>query len=73
MPTSRKIRVEIDGVVIAEADSGVQSLWETRYRPRWYLPKTAVVGFLAPFLSWLVIVVVADTIIIVFHRSIENG
>lgn len=46
LPTSRKIRVEIDGVTIAEADSGVLSLWETNLRPRWYLPKTSIVRLL---------------------------
>jgi uncharacterized protein (DUF427 family) len=46
LPTSRKIKVEIDGVTIAEADSGVLSLWETHFRPRWYLPKTSIVRLL---------------------------
>jgi len=45
LPTARKIRVEIDGVTIAEADSGVLSLWETNLRPRWYLPKTSIVNW----------------------------
>ena len=42
LPTDRKIRVDIDGVTIADCQSGVMSLWETNLPVRWYLPKTAV-------------------------------
>lgn len=44
LPSGRKVRVEIDGVVIADTgdEGGVQSLWETNFPGRWYLPRTAV-------------------------------
>ncbi|KIW11420.1 hypothetical protein PV08_10720 [Exophiala spinifera] len=44
LPSGRKVRVEIDGVALADTGSegGVMSLWETRFPGRWYLPRTAV-------------------------------
>jgi Domain of unknown function (DUF427) len=44
LPSGRQIRVEIDGVVLADTGSqgGVMSLWETHLPARWYLPRTAV-------------------------------
>ncbi len=42
LPSDRNIRVDIDGVTVAECNSGVVSLWETDLRVRWYLPKTSV-------------------------------
>lgn len=44
LPSGRKIRVEIDGVVLADTgdQGGVISLWETGFPGRWYLPRTAV-------------------------------
>lgn len=44
LPTSRHIRIEIDGVVLADtaSEGGVMSLWETNLPARWYLPRTAV-------------------------------
>ncbi|KAK4946018.1 hypothetical protein LTR10_014820 [Elasticomyces elasticus] len=44
LPTGRKVRVEIDGVVVADTEDqgGVFSLWETNLPGRWYLPRTAV-------------------------------
>jgi len=43
-PSSRHIKVEIDGVTLADTGSegGVMSLWETGLPGRWYLPPTAV-------------------------------
>lgn len=44
LPTGRHIRIEIDGVVLADTGSegGIISLWETNFPPRWYLPRTAI-------------------------------
>ena len=44
LPTGRHIKVEIDGVVLADTGSegGVMSLWETGFPARWYLPRSAV-------------------------------
>ena len=44
LPTSRDIRIEINGVVLADtaSEGGVMSLWETNFPARWYLPGTAV-------------------------------
>ncbi|EXJ89873.1 hypothetical protein A1O3_02940 [Capronia epimyces CBS 606.96] len=44
LPSGRHVRVELDGVVLADtgAEGGVMSLWETRFPARWYLPPTAV-------------------------------
>jgi len=44
LPTGRKVRVELDGVCLADTGSegGVMSLWETNLPARWYLPQTAV-------------------------------
>ena len=44
LPSSRKIRIEIDGVVLADNTNGggIMSLWETGFPGRWYLPRTAV-------------------------------
>ncbi|ETI25176.1 hypothetical protein G647_04549 [Cladophialophora carrionii CBS 160.54] len=44
IPTGRHVKVEIDGVVVADTGSegGVMSLWETRFPARWYLPRTAI-------------------------------
>lgn len=44
LPSSRHIKVEIDGVKLADtgSDGGVMSLWETGLPGRWYLPPTAV-------------------------------
>ena len=42
LPTDRKIRVEVEGKVIADCQTGVMSLWETNLPVRWYLPKTTV-------------------------------
>ena len=44
LPSGRRIRIEIDGVVLADTGSqgGLMSLWETSFPPRWYLPRTAV-------------------------------
>jgi uncharacterized protein (DUF427 family) len=44
LPTDRSIRVELNGVVLADtgAGGGVMSLWETGFPARWYLPRTAV-------------------------------
>lgn len=44
LPSGRKVRVEIDGVVLADTGSegGVKSLWETKFPGRWYLPQTAI-------------------------------
>lgn len=44
LPTGRHVRIEIDGVVLADTgtEGGVMSLWETSFSARWYLPGTAV-------------------------------
>ena len=44
LPTGRHIKIEIDGVVLADTGSegGVMSLWETNFPGRWYLPRSAV-------------------------------
>ncbi len=39
LATSRRVRVEVDGVVLAES-TGARVLFETGLPPRWYLPKT---------------------------------
>ena len=39
LPTSRKVRVEFDGVVLAES-TNARVLFETGLPPRWYVPKT---------------------------------
>jgi uncharacterized protein (DUF427 family) len=41
MPTSRMVRVELDGVVLAES-TNARALFETGLPPRWYVPKTDV-------------------------------
>jgi len=41
MPTSRMVRVELDGVVLAES-TNARVLFETGLPPRWYIPKTDV-------------------------------
>jgi len=45
IPSSRTVRVELDGVVLAECTSGVMSLWETNLPARWYIPRTSVVDW----------------------------
>ncbi|EHY58451.1 hypothetical protein ABEF92_007584 [Exophiala dermatitidis] len=44
LPSGRHVRVELDGVVLADTtdQGGVMSLWETNFPARWYLPQTAV-------------------------------
>jgi len=44
LPSGRKVRVEIDGVCLADTgdEGGVMSLWETNFPGRWYLPRTAI-------------------------------
>lgn len=44
LPSGRHVKVEIDGVVVADTanEGGVMSLWETNLPGRWYLPRTAV-------------------------------
>ena len=44
LPSGRHVKVEIDGVCLADTGSegGVMSLWETNFPGRWYLPRTAV-------------------------------
>ena len=44
LPSGRHVRVEIDGVVLADTENegGVMSLWETNFPGRWYVPRTAV-------------------------------
>lgn len=44
LPTDRRIRVELNGTVLADTKTsgGVMSLWETGFPARWYLPRTAV-------------------------------
>jgi uncharacterized protein (DUF427 family) len=39
LASSRRVRVEVDGVVLAES-TGARVLFETGLPPRWYLPKT---------------------------------
>ena len=39
LATSRRVRVELEGVVLAES-TGARVLFETGLPPRWYLPKT---------------------------------
>jgi uncharacterized protein (DUF427 family) len=41
LPTSRRVRVELDGVVLAES-TNARVLFETGLPPRWYIPKTDV-------------------------------
>jgi uncharacterized protein (DUF427 family) len=41
MPTSRMVRVELDGVVLGES-TNARVLFETGLPPRWYIPKTDV-------------------------------
>ncbi len=40
LPTSRRVRVEVNGVVLADSPRALV-LFETGLPPRWYLPKTA--------------------------------
>ena len=48
LPTSRQVRVELDGVVLAES-TNARVLFETGLPPRWYIPKTDVrMELLAP-------------------------
>jgi uncharacterized protein (DUF427 family) len=48
LPTSRRIRVELDGHVLAESTSA-RILFETGLPPRWYIPKVDVrMGLLEP-------------------------
>ena len=48
LPTSRQMRVELDGVVLAES-TNARVLFETGLPPRWYIPKTDVrMELLAP-------------------------
>jgi len=44
LPTGRKVRIELDGVCLADTghEGGVMSLWETNLPARWYLPRTAI-------------------------------
>ena len=39
LATSRRVRVELDGVILAES-TNARVLFETGLPPRWYLPKT---------------------------------
>jgi uncharacterized protein (DUF427 family) len=41
VPTSRKVRISVDGVVLAES-TGVVGLYETGLPPRWYFPREDV-------------------------------
>lgn len=41
LPTSRQVRVELDGVVLAES-TNARVLFETGLPPRWYVPRTDV-------------------------------
>jgi uncharacterized protein (DUF427 family) len=41
LPSSRRVRVELDGVVLAESDRAV-ALYETSLPTRWYLPREDV-------------------------------
>lgn len=52
LPSDREIRVDIDGVTVAECSGGVISLWETDLRVRWYLPKTSVRSSRDPEQNW---------------------
>jgi uncharacterized protein (DUF427 family) len=48
LATSRHVRVELDGVVLADSTNG-RALFETHLPPRWYLPKVDVrMGLLVP-------------------------
>jgi uncharacterized protein (DUF427 family) len=48
LATSRHVRVELDGVVLADSTNG-RALFETGLPPRWYLPKVDVrMGLLVP-------------------------
>ena len=48
LPTSRQVRAELDGVVLAES-TNARVLFETGLPPRWYIPKTDVrMELLAP-------------------------
>ena len=49
LPSSRKVSVEVAGVVVAESAAPF-FLFETGLRPRYYLPKTSVRAALLPFL-----------------------
>ena len=44
LPTGRRVKVEVDGVVVADTgdEGGIVSLWETGFPARWYLPRTSV-------------------------------
>ena len=44
LPSGRKIRIEVDGVILADTtnEGAVMSLWETSFPGRWYLPRTSV-------------------------------
>jgi uncharacterized protein (DUF427 family) len=44
LPTGRHVKVEVEGVVVADTGSegGVVGLWETNFPARWYLPGTSV-------------------------------
>ena len=42
LPSTRHVRVEIDGQSIAESAGGNYFLFETGLPPRYYLPQTAV-------------------------------
>jgi uncharacterized protein (DUF427 family) len=41
LPTSRHVRVELDGVVLTDSTNG-RALFETGLPPRWYVPKVDV-------------------------------
>ena len=48
LATSRQVRVEVDGVVLADSTNG-RALFETGLPPRWYIPKVDVrMGLLVP-------------------------
>jgi len=47
MPTSRHIRVSLDGQLLAETDHAV-ALFESNLPPRWYLPREDVAAELEP-------------------------
>ncbi len=48
LATSRHVRVEVDGVVLADSTNG-RALFETGLPPRWYIPKVDVrMGLLVP-------------------------
>ena len=42
LPSSRKISIKIDGLLIAESTTNM-FLFETMLRPRYYMPKTSVI------------------------------